>query len=254
MSYQTIQTDKDKDSFRLILNRPPLNILNIAALEEMRSALAEALEGSHRFLLLKASGKAFSAGVDVADHLPDKVGQMMASFHESFYLLNSFPGLVISCVQGPALGGGCELAIAADIVLVSSEAKFGQPEIRLGVFPPVATILLPRLCPPRIALELILSGETVTAAEALRLGIVNKVFEGGRFQEGVEEYLGKYREMSLSSIKIAKRALRKIHPEDFKDKLRAAEEIYLNTLMRTDDAKEGSLAFLQKRKPVWNHS
>ena len=178
----------------------------------------------------------------------------MEAFHGVFKLLASFEGLTLCCVQGAALGGGCELAMAADLVLASSEAKFAQPEILLGVFPPVAAVLLPRLAPPRAALELILGGETIDALEARRLGLVNKVFEAGAFEAECRRYLERLQGLSSSSLAIAKSALRRLHPAEFEKDLGIVEEIYMRRLMRTKDAEEGSVAFMAKRKPVWAHS
>ena len=256
MKYENIELEGGEGSFSIVLNRPPLNILNAAMMREIRAAMEEILKSqpSAGLIFLRAKGKAFSAGADVKEHLPEHVKEMMDCFHDIFHALDSFEGVVVSCVQGPALGGGCELALFSDIVLASCEAGFGQPEIKLGVFPPIALVLFPMILPSRIATELILTGESLSAEEAHRLGIVNKVFEAGGFDAGVEEYRKRLKGLSLSSLRIAKRAMRKIHPVDFKEKLQVAEKIYLDQLMRTKDAQEGCLAFLERRKPVWSHS
>lgn len=250
---KTIETAKEGGVFTLTLSRPPLNILNIAMLREISTAIAEARASSCGFLVLKAKGKAFSAGADVAEHLPDKAAEMLSSFHGALKLLASFEGIVVACVQGSALGGGCELVLPADIVLASSEAKFGQPEIQLGVFPPVAMALLPVLCPPAAAYELILTGRSIDAEKARELGIVSQVFPAEEFESRSEKYLGKLTAMSHSSLKITKQALRRLHPADFDKKLDDAEKIYIDELMKTPDGVEGCRAFLEKRKPVWKN-
>ena len=254
MSDISIQVHEDSGTVVLTLQRAPLNIMNIAMLEALRTAVRDAVDCRRRFLVIKASGKAFSAGVDVADHLPDRVERMVEAFHGIFKLLASFEGLSLCCVQGAALGGGCELAMGADLVLASSAAKFAQPEILLGVFPPVAAVLLPSLAPPRAAMEMILTGEAIDALEARRLGFVNKVFEAAAFEADCQRYLERLQALSSSSLAITKTALRRLHPADFEKKLALAEEIYMRRLMHTKDAEEGSAAFMAKRKPVWTHS
>ena len=247
--YRTIETAEEGGVFTLTLNRPPLNILNLEMLPEVGAAL-DAAAGKD-FLVLKGRGKAFSAGADVADHLPERVGAMLTVFHAALRKLAAFDGLVVACVDGAALGGGCELVLPADIVLASSNARFGQPEISLGVFAPAAMVLLPGLCPAGAARELLLTGRTIDAEAALRLGLASRVFAAETFAQECAEYLARLTALSRSSLKLSKRLLRRLHPDDFAAKLQAAEEAYLSELMKTPDAAEGCAAFLAKRKPVW---
>src|SRR5207248_5178674 len=149
----------------------------------------EAAEGS----------RAFSAGVAVEEHVPETVVEMLASFHDIFRKLNQISRPAIALVDGAALGGGCELVAACDIVIASDRAKFGQPEIKLGVFPPIAAILLPRVIGEKRARELILTGEMIEASEALRLGLVNHVVSSGELEQKTESILAKLRELSASS-------------------------------------------------------
>ncbi len=251
-AYKTIETANKDGIFTLTLNNPPLNILNIAMLDEITAAVAEA--AGCGFLFLEAKGKAFSAGADVGEHMPDKAAKMLSSFHKAIKALAAFEGLVIAKVQGAALGGGCELVLPADIVLASAKAKFGQPEIQLGVYPPVAMVLLPELCGPAAARELIYTGKSVRAEEARMLGIVSAVFDPENFEAESAEYLARFKSLSRSSLIQTKRALRKIHPSDFERKLDIAEKAYLQELMKTADGKEGCAAFLEKRKPSWRHA
>lgn len=248
-AYRTIETAAGGGVFTLTLNRPPLNILNLEMLAEIGAAVDAA--AGNAFLVLKARGKAFSAGADVADHLPETVGAMLKVFHGTVGKLAAFDGLVVACVGGAALGGGCELVLPADVVLASAGAQFGQPEISLGVFPPVAMVLLPRLCPAGAARELLLSGRSIDAETALRLGLASRVFAAQDFEAECAKYLAKLTALSPSSLKLSKRLLRRLHPDDFAAKLRLAEEAYLEELMKTPDAVEGCAAFLAKRKPVW---
>lgn len=247
--YQTIETAQADGVFTLTLNRPPLNILNIAMLEEVSSAL-DAAAGSS-FLILKGRGKAFSAGADVADHLPASAERMLRTFHGVIRKLIGFEGIIAACVDGAALGGGCELLLPADVVLASANAQFGQPEIQLGVFPPTAMALLPRLIPAGAARELLLSGRAIDAQEALRLGLVSRVFPAEAFEAECGKYLSRLQSMSRGSLKLSKRLLRRLHPDEASARLQLAEDAYLQELMKTPDAVEGCEAFLAKRKPVW---
>lgn len=247
--YRTIETSAADGVFTLTLNRPPLNILNMDMLGEIGSALDSAREST--FLVLKGRGKAFSAGADVAEHLPGSVERMLPLFHSVILRLAAFEGIVVACVDGAALGGGCELLLPADLVLASSNARFGQPEIQLGVFPPVALALLPRLVPPLAARELLLTGRAIGAEEALRLGLASRVFPAESFQEECAKTLAGLHALSRNSLKLLKRVLRRLHPDDLAARLRAAEEAYLGELMATPDGREGCAAFLAKRKPVW---
>ncbi|MBI4676297.1 MAG: enoyl-CoA hydratase/isomerase family protein [Elusimicrobia bacterium] len=253
-TYKTIETSREEGLFTLTLNRPQLNILNMAMLGEISLAVKEAQASGCGLLVLRAKGKAFSAGADVGEHLPDKVQPMLASFHGAIKDLYSFKGISIACVHGSALGGGCELALAADLVLASAVAAFGQPEIKLGVIPPVAMVLLPVLCHARAAREIVLSGESVGAEDAKRLGLANQVFAAEEFEAKTQEYVGRFKAMSRSSLALAKKTMRRLHPVDFNDKLAAAEDAYLKELLATHDGTEGCKAFLEKRKPAWKHS
>ncbi|MBI4346284.1 MAG: enoyl-CoA hydratase/isomerase family protein [Elusimicrobia bacterium] len=248
-TFQTIETSSADGVFTLTLNRPPLNILNIAMLEEIGAALEQAQGAS--ILVLRGRGKAFSAGADVGDHLPEKVERMLSVFHGALRRLAAFEGVVVALVDGAALGGGCELVLPADVVLASANAQFGQPEIQLGVFAPVAMVLLPGLIPAAAARELLLSGRAIDAESALRLGLASRVFPAESFEADCEKYLSRLSGLSRSSLKLSKKLLRRLHPDDFSAKLQAAEECYLRELMKTPDAVEGCAAFLAKRKPNW---
>lgn len=239
----------------LTLARPPLNILDLAAMEEMDAALAElAADPSVRLLMVSAAGeKAFSAGVEVADHTADKVDRMIGIFHSVIRRIEAFPVPTLAAVNGTALGGGLELALACDMIVAASGAKLGQPEIRLAVFPPVAVVLLPRLLPPARAHELLYGGGMITAEEALQYGMVNRVFARETFATQARAFAGGFLELSRAALASTRKAVRAATGRSFGAALADAETIYLKELMATDDAKEGLDAFLTKRKPRWQH-
>lgn len=239
---------------RIALRHPPLNILDVPMMQELRAALARALESSEtKVLVLEHEGKAFSAGVSIQDHRPDKVTEMLETFHRIFRTLDAFAVPSLALVDGMALGGGCELAVYCDLVIASDRATFGQPEIKVGVFPPIAAALFPRLIGRNRALELLLTGETVGAAEAKEMGLINKVFPAADFRTKADEFIRKLSSLSTSVLKLTKRAVDRGWSANVPDAIRAAEEIYLRELMETDDAREGLNAFLEKRNPVWKN-
>ncbi len=236
---------------RVVLNRPPLNILNIAALRELSAVLESLQKDKSKVVVLSAEGKAFSTGVDVKDHTADKVNEMMAAVHNVFEKLWTLESPTVAVVQGPALGGGMELAIACDFIIASESAQFGQPEIKVGVFPPIACLLLPRLLPWPKALELILTGEAISAQEAYRLGLVHKVVPAEQLETEANAFVGKLTNLSGPVLKLAKRAALCGFRWEWEETLKEIERIYLDELMRLEDAHEGLKAFLEKRKPQW---
>lgn len=253
MSFRNILYDSMDGVARICINRPPLNILNSETLMELTMALERARSDSSIFLVvISGSGdRAFSAGVDIRDHLPDKVNSTLSIFNKVFYTLRGLDKPTVAVVNGVALGGGCELAIGCDMIIASEKAQFGQPEITVGAIPPVAVVLLPKLIGPTKALELILTGDVITAAEAQRIGLVNKVVPPEKLDASLREFTDKLREKSPIVLKLTRMSLSRILDIDFKKELEETTELYLNLLMRTEDAVEGLKAFMEKRKPQW---
>lgn len=238
----------------LTLNRPPLNILNIAMLQELNAILGGLNASTElKLLVIKATGKSFSAGVDVGEHTKDKVTEMIKTFHRMFLLLDDLEIPTLAVVQGPALGGGCELATFCDLVIASEEAKFGQPEIKVGVFPPVAIAYFPTVVPGKRGLELLLTGEPVTAPEALALGLVNRVYPQAMLEAEVKKFIEKIKSLSAVVLRLTKRNWKEARKTNFQQTLKKAEKVYLGDLMSTLDANEGLSAFLEKRAPVWKN-
>src|SRR5262245_58891484 len=174
---QNLKLTIDDRIARITFSRPPLNVFNIPMMLELTSVLAELPHRELVAIVFEADKecRAFSAGVAIEDHTQDTVFQMLDAFHQIFRLLDQIAKPTIAVVDGPALGGGCELVAACDIVIASERARFGQPEIKLGVFPPVAAILLSRIVGDKKAREMILLGEMNDANEAFKLGLVHYV-------------------------------------------------------------------------------
>jgi len=255
MAFKHIQTDFREGVATLTLNRAPLNVLNIEMMEEINAYLEGLMrEKSLKLLVVQAMGKAFSAGVDVGEHLGDLVYKMIEVFHKMFRLMDALKVPSVAVVNGSALGGGCELALYCDMVIATEKAKFGQPEIQVGVFPPIAALIFPRMIGRKKALELILSGDIIGAQEAFALGMVNKVILEASLAEEVNGFIEKFKKLSGIVLKMTKEATLAGLNDDMDQGLKAIEKIYLDRLMKTNDAIEGLKAFLDKRKPSWKDS
>jgi cyclohexa-1,5-dienecarbonyl-CoA hydratase len=246
-----ITFDNTQDVAWITLNRPPLNILTLDIIRELDSILGEVAEQTNlKAVVLASNDKAFCAGVDVADHTPDRVEPMIREFGQLFTRLRTLPMPTIALVQGAALGGGCELAIACDLVIAAESAKFGQPEIKLGVFPPIAAALFPQLIGHQQTARLLFSGETINAAEAARLGLVTYAVADDALHATLDHLLTQYRTMSAATLRITKRAI--LYGNDLGvNALLEIEDLYLRDLMDTADAHEGIQAFMEKRQPIW---
>lgn len=251
-SFERIRLEGEAPVARIVLARPPLNILDIAMLEEIAQALdGLAARSDLRVLVIAADGKAFSAGVDVEDHVGDRVGPMIAAFHGVFRRLADFEPPTVAAVQGAALGGGCELAAFCDFVVAADTATFGQPEIKLGLFPPLTAAAFHTFVRGKKALEMMLTGDTVDAHEAVRIGLASRVVPVAKLDESVNELVGRLASYSGTALRLAKKAYYASVDRPFGEALDVAEEIYLAELMQTKDAHEGIAAFREKRRPRW---
>lgn len=253
-SYQHIRFKLDDRVARVTFARPPMNIFNIAMMREINDALNQCAQQRELVAIVFAAApecRAFSAGVAVEEHVDETIFQMLDSFHGIFRNLEQIARPTIAVVDGAALGGGCELVAACDIVIASERARFGQPEIKLGVFPPVAAVLLPRVIGDKRARELILTGELIEAAEAARIGLVSYLLPANHLEEKTTELLAKFRQLSAVALELTKEAMNLGRGRSLDAALKEVEDLYLNELMKTYDATEGIKAFMEKRKPEW---
>jgi cyclohexa-1,5-dienecarbonyl-CoA hydratase len=240
----------------LTLQRPPLNVLDIATLRELRGALQSlARDTTLRVLALRADPalKLFSAGVDVADHTADRVGEMIPLFHAACRALAEFPVPTLAVVHGHALGGGCELALSCDLVLAAEGANFGQPEIKLATMAPIAALRLPGMVGYRQAAELLFCGAPISAAEAARIGLINRAVPAAELDAAAGRLIGQLAGLSAAALRLCKRALA-YGAAPWLERLEPVERLYLQDLMSTADANEGVAAFLARRAPVWRHA
>ena len=254
MAYQHIRTQFEDGLGTVTLNRPPVNILNIAMMEEINDVLTSWQNKKDlKLVLFNAEGKCFSAGVDVGEHMGDLAPKMIEVFHGMFRLMDSLGIPTVASVYGSCLGGGCELAVFCDFVIASQGAKFGQPEIQVGVFPPIAAQIMPRIIGRKAAMDLILSGRIISAEEAGRLGLVNRVVAEDELAKATSDFVKPYLKLSAEILRKTKKATTAGLRDDLEPSLRIIEDVYLNELMKTADAQEGLKAFLEKRKPEWKN-
>lgn len=251
----TLQLDILDRRATLTIDRPPLNILDLATLAELDRAL-EQVERHPEVALLVVRGagpKAFSAGVAVEDHTPDKIELMLARFHQACRRLSELSAVSIAQVHGHCLGGGMELAASCDFVVAAEDARFGQPEIELGCFPPLAAAVYPRRYGRAWTLELLTTGRIVSAAEAERRGFVSRLAPREGLEAAVEELAGAILAKSSAVLHLTKRAVGAGETLDGADALAECERLYLEELAATEDMTEGLEAFLAKRRPAWRH-
>lgn len=251
----TVKVSLEGGVGRLVIDNPPVNVLTRRVMSELRRRLDElATRDSLRVLIVSAEGRHFSAGADVGEHLPPTYEELIPEFLDTVRSLYAFPLPVVAAVRGKCLGGGFELVQAADIVVAGEGASFGQPEVLLGVLPPAACVLLPRLCRSGFAEWLVYSGDPVSAAEAHVAGLVTRVVPDGELEEAVVALAGRIGRHSAAALRIGKRMLRGHSYSDVSNALDRAGEVYRRDLMATDDSVEGLRAFLDKRPPSWSHS
>ncbi len=252
---ELVQVRREGAVASLVLSRPPLNILNLAMMEELSARVDQlAGEGEVGVVVLESGIEGvFSAGADVREHLPATVERLIGSLERLVLQVLAFPRPTVAVVRGKCLGGGMELAMACDFVLASDKATFGQPEVSVGVFPPVAAALYPRLVGLHRAYDLVLTGRTLTSEEAASLGFVTSVHAEAELGAAHRALLDSLTSKSRVVLQLAKQASLKGLSLGWEQAVKASSRRYLTELMRTEDALEGLNAFLEKRKPAWKH-
>ena len=256
-SYKFIRWDDTGTVARLTLNRPRQNVMNIEMLNEMAAAI-ESL--NHReevcLILLDAAPECegyFSLGLGVEGYTEQLVFQMMDAFHNVFRAMLDVSKPVLAVVDGIASGAGSELAAFCDLVIATESAQFRQPEIKLGVFPPLGAVVYPRVIGPRRAMEFLLTGEPINARTALEIGLVNRVVSRADLEPTVDAMVRRITDESSPVLQLLKRVIFNGTWMPFAEALKRAQDIYLNQLFELEDSQEGLRALLEKRKPVWKN-
>ena len=234
------------------LANPPLNVIDIPMMEELTRSLAEIeARAEVSVIVLRGEGKAFSSGVDVAAHTPDKVEEMLAKFHSVIRTLVATNKVTLAVVHGHCLGGGAELAMVCDLFFTTESAQWGFREIKLGCYPPVACTALAALVGQKRSAELILTGRTIKGREAAEIGLATRALADNDLASAAEESVKQLLKLSPATLAVAKKASYAWDSMHFDKGLARAEKIYFDELMKTADAHEGVRAFMEKREPRW---
>ncbi len=238
---------------RLRLNRPKANLIDAEMIGALDRALVDHLANpTLAAVLIDAEGPHFSYGASVEEHMPDRCEAMLESIHGLVLRMVEAPVTILVAVRGQCLGGGLEVALAGQLLFVAPDAVLGQPEMKLGVFAPAASCLLPELIGPARALDLLLSGRSISGADAAAIGMAREAADNP--ERAALAYFDEYlKSKSASSLRYAVKAARFDYAARVRSKIRTVERIYLDELMKTHDAVEGLQAFIGKRAAQWQH-
>jgi cyclohexa-1,5-dienecarbonyl-CoA hydratase len=251
----SVRLEKAERVISITLDHAPLNIMDISLLREFDAVLSTcASDPAADLVVLRGAGeRAFSAGVDIKDHSREKVPEMLEVVHGALHKLLALPQVTIARVQGVCLGGGCELASCCDFILAAENSSFATPEILVGCYPPVALARFSSLIGYRRAADLILTGRSISAEEALSMGLISRVAPQGQLEAALAALLDELLGKSGAVLRVTLKGLRELSLRGFADALQRSEQIYCDELLKTEDVEEGVRAFLAKRKPRWTH-
>lgn len=239
---------------RMTLSRPEHNLLNENFLRELADGITFAGDRPEvKLIILDSACKVFCGGIDIGEYTSQRVFQMLDAFHAAFASMLEVAKPVICVVNGPAIGGGAELAAFGDLVIATPKARFAQPEISIGVFPPLASTILPFLVGPKRALEIVLTGEAITAERALELGLINRLVPEAKLEQSVNELTERITAHSGPVLTMAKKAILGGMGLSLRDGMKNSMNIFLNELYRLEDSQEGLRALVEKRKPNWKN-
>ncbi len=254
-TFELIQYRQEAGVIYVTLNRPQVNnAMNIALLEEIAAVLELSnMNSDVKILVFRGNEQAFSSGLDLTDHTDDKVYQLLEAFNIIFQRLANLAAISVSVVKAMALGGGCELAACCDFSFAADDAKLGQPEIKAGIFPPVAAVLYPRLIGLHRTFEMLLTGRIYSASEAERIGLITRAVPAAQLDGEVDRWIEFLKSFSSPALRFTRQAISGSLNLPFDEALQHSQAIYLNELMATEDAKEGLQALMERRKPVWKN-
>ena len=252
--FQFVRHRVDGPVARLTLHRPEHNLLNEIMLRELADGIAMVTEMPLvKLIVLDAAGKTFSGGIELGEYTAERAFSMLDAFHSTCIAMVEAVQPVLVIVNGPAIGGGAELVAYGDLVIATPQARFALPEITIGMFPPLASTMLPHIIGTKRVLELILTGEAISAERARELGLVNRLVPEAQLQDAVNHLISKIAAQSGAVLGMAKRAVLGGMGLSLRDALRNSMDIYLNQLYRLEDSREGLRALLEKRQPQWKN-
>ena len=254
MAYEYIKIEERERHALLTLDRSPEHLLDIDMMEEINQGLLE-LRGRAdlEVLVIRGSGGTFSAGLDLGDHLRDRLQRMLQVYSRIFETMRMIDMVSIAAVEGKAWGGGFELALGCNLIVASERASFRLPEIDRGVIPHIASIILPRVVPRRKAMEWILTGNEIPAASLASVGLVNRILPDATFGDELASFVGELTAKSGPVLQLAKRAQYESYYSTYEEALYRVQNLYLRELMELEDAREGVRAFVEGRDRTWTH-
>ena len=252
--FQYVKYRTEGEVGRLTLDRPEHNLLNERMLAELSAGISVLGEQRDiKLIILDSAAKAFCGGIELGEYTQRRVFQLLDAFHGTFSAMLDISKPLLVIVNGPAFGGGSELAALGDLVIATPKARFSQPEIKLGVFPPLAAAVLPYILGPKMALELVLTGETMTAERARELGLVNWLVSESELQKKVDDVVAKVTAQSGPVLTMAKKAILGSMGLPLRDGVRNSMKVFLNELADLEDSQEGLRALVEKRAPKWKN-
>jgi cyclohexa-1,5-dienecarbonyl-CoA hydratase len=252
--FRFIRHSTDGPLARLTLYHPEHNLLTEPMLRELASGIEWAGdEDAVKLIVIDSACKTFSGGIDVGEYTTQRVFQMTDAFHRVFLAMVEVGKPVMAVVDGPAIGGGSELAAFCDIVVATPRARFAQPEITLGVFPPLAATIFPQIMGPRLAMELVLTGEPISAERARDVGLISRLVPEDQLEKTVNAMIAHITAQSGAVLRMAKKAIIGGVGLSFQEGLRVSMDIFLNELYKLEDSQEGVRALVEKRKPQWKN-
>jgi len=252
--FRTLHFRVEPPVARLTIDHPEHNLLNEQLLRELTAALESlSTRPDVKVVVLNAAGKVFSGGMDIDEYTAERAFQVVDSFHVACTAIIELAQPVIVVVEGPAIGGGAELAAFGDLVVATPKARFALPEITIGMFPPLASTMFPHLVGPKLALELILTGGALGAERAQALGLVNLLVPEAQLEKSLSDLLARITSQSGAVLAMAKKAVVGGMGLPLRDALRFSMDIFLNELYRLEDSREGLRALVEKRKPEWKN-
>jgi cyclohexa-1,5-dienecarbonyl-CoA hydratase len=252
--FQFVKVHVEGAVARLTLDRPEHNLLNERMLAELTAGINTLGERpTIKLIVVDSACKAFCGGIELGEYTQRRVFQLLDAFHGAFAAMLDTSKPVLVVVNGPAFGGGAELAALGDLVIATPKARFAQPEIKLGVFPPLAAAILPYILGPKQALELVLTGEIISAERALDLGLVNWLVAETELPKRVDEVIAKVTAQSAPVLTMAKKAVLGSLGLPLREGVRNSMKVFLNELADLEDSQEGLRALVEKRAPQWKN-
>lgn len=252
--FQFVKFKLEGEVAHLRLDRPQQNLLNERMLMEVAAGINSVSEKREiKLILLDSEGKTFSGGIELGEYTQRRVFQLLDAFHIAFAAMLDTSKPVLVVVNGPAFGGGAELAALGDLVIATPNAKFAQPEIKLGAFPPLAAAVLPYILGPKLALELVLTGEAMSAERAREVGLVNWLVPEDKLVEKVDDVVARVTAQSGPVLTMAKKAILGSLGLPLREGVRNSMKVFLNELADLEDSQEGLRALVEKRAPKWKN-